>query len=133
MAEVGVAACAKHFNAAHAVGVVVAVGDAILSYGFKETGPSAVAGEFGVGFKQNITAYGAIVRSPDVDIPVLAGECAFRALLTRDVVEVGWQDLLPFFIGYIQVRCIGVGVVRVVFPGSVGLELLAESSESEEG
>lgn len=89
MAQVGVAAGAEHFDTVHAVGVVVAVGNAVFPDGFKEARPSAVAGEFGVGFKQHITTDGAVVCTPDINVPVLSGEGSFRTLLTRHPVEVG--------------------------------------------
>lgn len=121
MPKVGVATRAQHFDAVHAMRVVVVVRDAVLADRFKETWPAAFAGELRAGPEQLIAADRAVIRSLDVAVPVLSCKRPFGTFFTRHAVEVRWQDLFPGGIRYPEMRRVSIGVVGIVIPCNVWL------------
>jgi hypothetical protein len=57
---------------------------------FEETGPSASGVELGVGFKQSVTAHGAVVGSYFLRFIVFAGEGTFGMGFARNEIQFGW-------------------------------------------
>jgi hypothetical protein len=80
--EMALATAAEYFDAVQAVGSIRFVTDAGGSGRFKETWPSAVAREFGVGSEETIAAYGAIVGAAAVILIILPGKGSFSGLVS---------------------------------------------------
>lgn len=131
MAEVRVAARAQYFDALHAVGFVLAVSDTVLAGRFKEAGPAAVARELRVRPEQPVAAHRAVIRSPDVDVPVLPRERLFGTLFARHLIEVLRKDLFPGGIRHLEMCGVTVGIVGIVLPRGIGLQLLTISPKGQ--
>lgn len=94
--QVGVATGAGDFNAAHAKTQVFVLVDASGVNGVKKAGPAAVRVEFLIRAKEFRLATHAAVHAFVSAVPIHAGEGAFRALLTADIVLFGRELSAPF-------------------------------------
>lgn len=113
------------------MGEIFPIPHTILARGLKEAWPSAVAGKLGIRTKQPVATYRTKVCSPNVDIPILSRESPLRALFAGNMIEVGRKDLFPNSVGYFQLGCIGIGIIRIVVTRRVGFECLREGRSGD--
>src|SRR6478735_9877205 len=104
-----IAARAEYFHAFHAVGLVAFVFYGIFAQRLEKAGPAAGARKFLIGPEKSVAANGAVIFAQPRKIPELAGKSAFRARQPRNGINIGGQNFLPFFVGYVQFFGIGAG------------------------
>ncbi|MFM1942999.1 MAG: hypothetical protein RI897_1981 [Verrucomicrobiota bacterium] len=100
MAEVGVAAGAEDFGAAHAVAEVGLGADVFLGKGLEEAGPAGAGIEFGISGEEGEVAADAGVNAGFFVVVESAAEGAFRAFAAGDDVLFGSELLAPFGVGF---------------------------------
>ncbi len=114
MAEMSVAAAAKHFNAAHAVFVVFFGRDTFLANRLIKTRPTAAGFVLGVGAEQLLAAADARVRSRPLLRVVLSCKWRLRSALTRYAKLIVTQFRAPLGVALVnlfrhgnpnQIRC----------------------------
>lgn len=99
MAEVRSARFAENFNSVHSVGEVFFVFDSLF-VGGKKAGPPASGVEFGVGFKKKDATGPTMVFPFPFEVPVFAGEWAFGAAVSEDLIFVRGELFAPLFGGF---------------------------------
>src|SRR5690349_12919204 len=102
MAEMGVAAAAHDFGAAHTEAIVTVLFYFVGGSGRVEARPSAAGVEFRVGSEQFLPAAHAAIHARSFSIDVLAAERHFRTFLTCDAVLLFCQRLSPFSIRFLD-------------------------------
>jgi len=121
VAEVRVASSAKHFRSSHPVTRIGFELDALGFHRIPEARPARAGIEFLLGMKEIRSAANTPENSVFVKIPKLAGERALGAPVTRHLVLLRGEDLLPFRVrfddfldahsaplrhGHARVRCV---------------------------
>src|SRR5690606_723041 len=99
VAQMRVAHIAQYLGADHAVAGVGFFTHFGRVERLKVAGPAAAGVEFGVGRKQRGTATDTAIDAGCEGVPVAAGERAFGALASNDVIFFGRQERLPFLFG----------------------------------
>src|ERR1700733_3161980 len=95
MPEVTIAARAQHFGSDHAVADVALLVDMALRRGRGKARPAAAGIEFGIGFKQRLSAAGAGVNAGPVLVLVFAGARPFGRFLAQHRILHRRQFLPP--------------------------------------
>ncbi len=96
------AARAGDFDAAHSEAAVVVFFDGLLAGWRVETRPSAVRVKLSVGGEEFLSTGGAEIGAIVFVERVLASEGAIGAFLAQDVVLLGREFALPFFVGLME-------------------------------
>src|SRR5574341_1888995 len=99
VAQVGVAAAAEDFGAAHEEAAVVLGGDRVGGHGLVEAGPAGAGVELGVGGEQGVAAAHERVSAGFFRVVVLARKRPLRAFLAGHVVLLGRELSFPFCVG----------------------------------
>src|SRR6476660_6437697 len=95
-----VTAAAQHFGSLHGMAVVLPGRDVVLDGRLIEAGPAGPRIELVIGFEELCPATAAVVCSLFVVVPVFAGKCPFRALVTRNFVLLRAELFAPIGVGF---------------------------------
>lgn len=113
MAEVRIATTASHLSTHHAKTLVGVIKHATGANTFEKAGPSAGAGELGIGPKKRVATGSTVIGAHTLEIPQRTGECPLGTLLTGNMINFGRQYLSPFGIGKFQTGSVGSGIVGI--------------------
>ena len=128
VAEVAVAASAKHLNPVHAVAVVGTGPDVFLVDGLEETGPAGAGIELVVGLEEREATSNTEIGAVHVVIVEPATECGFGASPAQDFVLLRGQNLLPLGLGAHHL-ILSLGAEGIL--AGVGLGVLGACDEGE--
>ena len=110
MAQVGLAAPAFYFCAAHSKGIIGQVDNTGFADGGIEAGPSAAAFKFRIALKEGIATGGAIKGTHLFGMLKRAGAGSLSAFHPGDIIDIIGQDFLPFFVGNVHFGRVGPGI-----------------------
>jgi len=102
VAEMAAAVGTQNFRAMHSVAEIVPRDDFFLRRNFRKTRPATAGIKLVVRLEQNLPARRAAIHARFLRVPVLAGECRFRARLAQDVILLRRQNLAPFGLGALE-------------------------------
>src|SRR6478672_10418261 len=112
-----VAAAAFHLRTLHAKGVVGFINNAAFGNRLVKRRPATAAFKLGVGYKQRVATYGAIIRAFFFECFVLTAPRPLGTFLPRNLVHIFRQQLFPFVIAHVYSAGVGVGIMRVFIIG----------------
>jgi hypothetical protein len=108
------AAPAFHLRPFHSIGIIRQVDDTALADRLIKAGPAAAAFEFGIALEERVAANRAIVSA---DFMILFQRTAVRPLgplLSRDRIDILWENVLPLVVGQAHRGRVGVRIDRIV-------------------